>query len=365
MNFNRAEIKRQARDAIRMARPSPALVTFVYLLLASLPATLVSLPVTLAQMQAMLWQSGGFPSTLPGSLPGAYALESVGFLPLFLSILVFLYVTVMGVGYARYAMRVKRGEPAGYGDLFSAFSMVGRILAVNLLVALFTFLWSLLGIVGVVILVMVAALFTMGTGSIALYIFFIIAIYVAFLAFLYNRAARFTLVNYILLDRPELGALECLQASKTFMRGNIWRYFVFILSFIGWTLLVSLAYLIVFSLGLWLLMLTNVPSTGGLVVLVLLSTLAGFAVSMWVSAYISVASVGFYDTVTSLDQPLRQAPAFQSPPYQPPTYVPPVTESPVPPTERPPQPEPPAPPQAPPAAPTPPPDEHPEEEPEL
>ncbi len=53
-------------------------------------------------------------------------------------------------------------------------------------------------------------------------------------------AYRYSMALYVLIDNPELGALECLRRSKEMMRGNKFKLFVLELSFIGWILLATI-----------------------------------------------------------------------------------------------------------------------------
>lgn len=50
----------------------------------------------------------------------------------------------MDFGYRLWALRVTRSQQAGYGTLLEGFGIAGRVIAMNLLILLFTFLWSLL-----------------------------------------------------------------------------------------------------------------------------------------------------------------------------------------------------------------------------
>ena len=59
----------------------------------------------------------------------------------------------------------------------------------------------------------------------------------------------------VYLDEPEYGAVDCLKESIRMMKGNKWRLFYLMLSFIGY------AFLALFSLGialLWIIPYQNV-----------------------------------------------------------------------------------------------------------
>ena len=90
--------------------------------------------------------------------------------------------------------------------LFEGFSMLGKTILLQIVMTVFIFLWSLLFIV---------------PGIIA--------------------AIRYSMAFYILADHPEYTVTQCINESKARMRGNCGKYFVMILSFIGWAFLASLA----------------------------------------------------------------------------------------------------------------------------
>ena len=60
---------------------------------------------------------------------------------------------------------------------------------------------------------------------------------------------------FVLLDHPEMGAVEAIDESRRLMDGNKWRLFCFGLSFIGWWLL---AILTLGLLAFWLVPYQNI-----------------------------------------------------------------------------------------------------------
>jgi uncharacterized membrane protein len=105
-------------------------------------------------------------------------------------------------GISKYFLLLKRGENPQIENLFDGFNDFARAMVLGLLITLFTVLWSLLFII---------------PGIIA--------------------AMRYSQAYYILMDNPEMSAKEALEASKQIMAGNVGRYFVLCLSFLGWFLL--------------------------------------------------------------------------------------------------------------------------------
>ena len=121
---------------------------------------------------------------------------------------------LLGFGTVSFFLKISRNETVTYKELFSKINMCFSYLAISLLVGLFTALWSLLLII---------------PGIIA--------------------AINYSLVYFVKLDNPELGALEVLRKSKEMINGHKWDFFVLILSFLGWAILG------IFTLGilyLWL-----------------------------------------------------------------------------------------------------------------
>lgn len=119
---------------------------------------------------------------------------------------VFIGVVLMGcfsIGLTRIILSVVRhqDDKADLGKMFSGFTdghLVDNIL-LGILQYIFIFLWSLL--------------------------FFIPGIV---------KSYSYAMSYYIKLDHPELGANDCITASRRMMKGHKWQLFVLDLSFIGW-----------------------------------------------------------------------------------------------------------------------------------
>lgn len=326
MYYDRKEVKRAAKATIRATHPKPIWITFAYLMMVSLISFLV-LILCLVPYFTFL---GALRS---GVLTPRDAMFYVGGLPLlmiFVLILVSLYAMVMQFGYCQYVINVKRDQPSGFRDLFSGFSRVGRVLMLNLLIFVFCFLWSLAGTVIIMIPMGLASLF----HSDVLTGFMGFVTYIALLAFLFNRTLRYAPALLIMVDHPELTAREALNESKAIMKGNLWKLFVFELSFIGWSILcVLIAYAVLFPGMFAIMALAPAAMYNPAVVIVpfiLICALAFIVTSllaMWVNAYQSVAFVGFYDAINGFNRPA--APANDVLPSVP-TFTPPVTDSPIP-----------------------------------
>jgi len=108
----------------------------------------------------------------------------------------------MTLGLAKYFIKLKRGEGPNLEDLFDGFKNFVPSLVLYILIAVFTFLWSLLFII---------------PGIIA--------------------ALRYSQAFFILNDNPGMDAMQALNMSKEMMKGNKGKLFLLYLSFIGWFLL--------------------------------------------------------------------------------------------------------------------------------
>jgi uncharacterized membrane protein len=119
---------------------------------------------------------------------------------------------IQQAGWMNYCLKLSRGQQAGFGDILEVFVKTGKILWLYILQGIFVSLWSCL-------------LFFPG----------VIAFY------------RYRQAIYILLDDPSLSALECIRQSKKMMAGHKGELFVLDLSFIGWYILYSIAFIV----GVW------------------------------------------------------------------------------------------------------------------
>lgn len=82
-------------------------------------------------------------------------------------------------------------------------------------------------------------------------------------------AYSFSMVYYVMNDRPELSPMEALRESHRLMKGHRWQLFCLTLSFIGWALLGALC----FGIG-----------------------------SLWATAYLETATAVFYDELVNQDR---------------------------------------------------------------
>ena len=174
----------------------------------------------------------------------SYNTSFVGFLYEVLLIGAFMY------GLALFMLTFFRTKRTDNKLLFEGFSMLGKTILLQIVTTVFIFLWSLLFVI---------------PGIIA--------------------AIRYSMAFYILADHPEYTVSQCINESKARMRGNCGKYFVLLLSFIGWAILASLAQeLILAPFG------TSASSLFG--------SLIGLVPGVFLSVYVKTSETVFYELLT-------------------------------------------------------------------
>lgn len=118
------------------------------------------------------------------------------------SLLSFILMGPISLGVSGYFLKLVRNEGPIIEDMFRGFKSFLKSFVLNLLMIIFTLLWSLLLII---------------PGIIA--------------------ALRYSMAYYIMMDNPELSAFEALSQSKRMMVGHKFELFRFWVSYLGWFLL--------------------------------------------------------------------------------------------------------------------------------
>lgn len=215
--MDRKLLKSQAKGLIRTADPKPIYMAVIYIVIISVLGFL-SYKIVGGYTDVISSEfADGFnysvnergeyvPSIDPEQY--YYAMQEAMPTPVeaLLNIAISLVSTVLGAGFIIFVLRTLSGSGASYWNIFDGFGMFFRIIWLYILEAVFISLWSLL------------------------------LIFPAFIAFY-----RYRMAIYLLLEHPEMSALECISESKRLMAGHKWELFVLDLSFIGWALLVGLA----------------------------------------------------------------------------------------------------------------------------
>lgn len=194
--FNRVQLKAEAKSITKSAAVSAYVFTLIYLV------------ITFVLSMILEFATGATAAELSTALEMEIPFPTLGLSPLmvtFISILISLVSMVLSAGYVIYTMGVRKGRVMPYASMFDGFTFVGRVIILQILMAVYIFLWSLL-------------LFIPG----------IIAGY------------RYRFALYNLCENPQLSPSEALNMSKAQTRGHKWELFVLDLSFLGWNILCGL-----------------------------------------------------------------------------------------------------------------------------
>lgn len=269
--MDRKQLKAQSKQLIRTAQPKPVVMAIIYLLIIAvlnfLSFKLVggySADDMSAQFEA--GYEAGYDYNVYGNVDPdmfAYVLEDAleDALPspaaALLDLAIELVSIMLGAGFIIFCLRTLRGTGASYWNIFDSFGMFLRILWLHILMAVFVFLWALLFII---------------PGIIAAY--------------------RYRMAIYLLLEHPELSALECIRESKRLMAGHKSELFVLDISFIGWLFLVGVVDYLGTQIGL------VVPSVAVVMNVIGLGVIAQF----FVFPYMELTVAGYYKQLVEADK---------------------------------------------------------------
>ena len=204
--FTASEFRSIARDKLRGHWGRSILVTFIVTLICGMSG-IYNLIRDLGHMDYDLLFSGNYSDFLAGYTSVETAGSVFGTLmSLALSIAVILFSGALALGHCKYYIDlVAENRQDEVSVIFSRFDIFLKAMGLNLFMALFIWLWSLLFIV---------------PGIIATY--------------------RYRLAPYLMAENPGLGIREAVNMSKELMAGHKWRLFCLELSFIGWGILSAL-----------------------------------------------------------------------------------------------------------------------------
>ena len=178
-------------------------------------------------------------SVIPGNLYSLSQASSMFSIAAYLvcSIIIVFLGNILRSGYRYLHMNIARQQPCSVSNLFYGFNhqpdkvilLILRVLSINLLYMLPCLFISYV----------VGSLFYTLLGT-SIEIFSITAIIVAAIV-LIPVNLRYVLIFNLWADYPDLTVKEMTLKSREMMRGNRTRYFLLILSFIGWYLLALLS----------------------------------------------------------------------------------------------------------------------------
>lgn len=258
--MDRKQLKAQSKNLIRTAQPKPVVTAIIYLLIVAVLGFLSYKLVggSTFELQSIYEQFGidvAYGSIDPDQF--AYAIEQAMPSPgaALLNLAVSIVALMIGAGFTIYCLRTVRGMEASYWNLFDAFGMFFRVIWLYILEGIFIFLWSLLLLV---------------PGIIAMY--------------------RYRQALYLLLEHPEMSALQCISESKRLMVGHKGELFWMDITFFGWALLVGIAD----SISEWL-----AGAMGPSIIAQIIGVVGfGVLVQFFVLPYMDLTYAGYYVELT-------------------------------------------------------------------
>ncbi len=222
--MNRVWLKRQAKDIISNTKPHPLVTSAIYILLLLLISMLLSSIIGSYIQNDTLNSIGDIFEKYGAAARNPDFINSSDFYSMFeeledsanelygqfrsfltspLSVTLYLALLLMNfiinIGFTIFSLNVASGRESSPWNLLDGFGVFFRAVWLGILMSVFISLWTCLFVI---------------PGIIAIY--------------------RYRMAIYLLLEKPELSAYECIRESSRMMRDHKWELFVIDLSFILW-----------------------------------------------------------------------------------------------------------------------------------
>ena len=226
MKQNRKQLKSAAREAMKQAKPSFALVTLVFILLVNIIPLVIS---TLLGTNISMLDTAVLAATSPTD--ATTYLLSTGMLGLFLSLVIALFTTIIGFGQTLWSLRCWRREECTLGTLVEGFATAPHVIFVMILSFLMQFaqLFFWLIIFSILMPFFLASFYG-----------FILIGFIGVFSITMFIVLRFSFVHHVMADNPTMGAMETISTAIALTHKRLWELFCLHLSFFGWNLLAVL-----------------------------------------------------------------------------------------------------------------------------
>ncbi len=248
MNFQRGQVKREVREAMKLTRPRPIWVTLFFLFIVALVSGVINTVVTFLAGGGILTSpdlmgamfSGNYDTIISNTGPAAAVPPGTAIymtvITLVGALLINLWEASMDVGYTDYCMDMVRGRNPGIDKLFAMIRMAWPIIVTQFLVCVFAALWSILfSVAGLIIIGVGGALMSAFPTLPIIGLLLMIAGVVVMLLGMLWAVLRYAMVNYLIVDQGVSG-LAAIRESKRLMRGHLLQFVWLHLSFIIWYL---------------------------------------------------------------------------------------------------------------------------------
>ena len=326
MGYQRAQLKQSVKQVMRQTRPRPIWMTLLYLVISAVGTGVIQQILsglnwssTIMSYYLTMLINGTDPDMAMDALlrwifgNGIQMILAIALGSLVVALVLYLWQSLMTVGFEGYCLAMSRGQNPGVSTLFCAFPRVGGVLLTRLLTGVFMFLWSLLFTLGLVVVMILGAGLATAVPFLGALVMF--AGMIAYIVVLVWVSLRYALADYILLDQGVSG-MQAIRRSKEMMRGNTGKLFMLELSFIGW-------YLVMFAVALVGILVMAVSMAAQVAVLgndsvgamaamagTMLLTMgvifvAELVISLWLQPYLTGSVARFYDFLLGR-QPQKQ-----------------------------------------------------------
>ena len=171
MNYDRAALKYEVKEDMRLIRPRPLLATLIFLLVSAALTGLIQWLqswMTAGGIQELMDLMGLVEMAEYGLISDEELVQavvelfgsvgSVAGISMLFALLSSLITWTLSFGYQGYCLDMVRRKDPSYGRLACALPQLGWVLLTGFLVTVFTFLWTLLMTLGAVVVIFLASL---------------------------------------------------------------------------------------------------------------------------------------------------------------------------------------------------------------
>lgn len=258
----RAELKYTAKQFMRGKNPSPWLVVIVAAalqnILAMLQMQVTGMARVLPQLMAAMerYSAGGDPDVFLEAYLTALGSAHPGFGGWLITVLLGLVTLMLTTGLILFYIETVRTRTGSFGNLLDGLTKLPRVIGYNIMTFIFMMGWMLIPYLAMLVLIFI----TVNLNSLALMYVVLFGGIAVIIVTMVLLQIRYSQGMYFLLTRPEVGILDCITLSKRIMKPRKGEYFMLMLSFLGWSLGLYLANMVLSLFG-YLGVLLSLPLT--------------------------------------------------------------------------------------------------------
>ena len=161
------------------------------------------------------------------------------------SVISLIIVSPIMLGYMNVCLKLSRGQESVPDEVFQGFHITGRAVGLQILINIYVVLWMFIFLIPAVIIFVVgfeSMVYDGAVGSTILaFILLIAGIIVGVI-----KTISYTMSYFVVLDDANTPVGQAISQSKKMMSGNKSKFFWLTMSFVGWELLISLLYSILY-----------------------------------------------------------------------------------------------------------------------